>query len=137
MKFQKKPVRTLKQYGNIWCRRIFHQHHTGSPHEEFWCMGKQRPAPGDPGYLACLHGSQPKEKLKDSLRIMNELTNQYGFQAAVNAMEMACVRGNINICDASVLAACITSYGIYTLPEAGPSLAVYDDSFLKEGGAVS
>ena len=33
--------------------------------------------------------AQPKEKLKDCLRIMNELTNQYGFQAAASAMEMA------------------------------------------------
>ncbi len=68
---------------------------------------------------------------------MNELTSQYGFQAAASAMEMACTRGSINICDASVLAARITGYGIYTPPEAGPSLAVYDDMFLKEGGTVS
>ena len=81
--------------------------------------------------------AQPKEKLKDCLRIMNELTSQYGFQAAASAMEMACTRGSINICDASVLAARITGYGIYTPPEAGPSLAVYDDMFLKEGGTVS
>lgn len=49
--------------------------------------------------------AQPKEKLKDCLRIMNELANQYGFQAAASAMEMACMRGSINICDASVLSA--------------------------------
>lgn len=71
------------------------------------------------------------------MRIMNELTNQYGFQATTSAMEMACTRGSINICDVSVLAARITGYGIYTPPEAGPSLAVYDEMFLKEGGAVS
>ena len=59
--------------------------------------------------------AQPKEKLKDCLRIMNELTNQYGFQAAASAMEMACTRGSINICDASVLAARIAGYGIYTV----------------------
>lgn len=90
-----------------------------------------------PDALRAYMDAQPKEKLKDSLRIMNELTNQYGFQAAVSAMEMACARGNINICDASVLAARITGYGIYTPPEAGPSLAAYDEAFLKEGGAVS
>jgi len=33
-------------------------------------------------------------------------------------MEMACARGSINICDASVFAARITGYGIYTPPEA-------------------
>lgn len=80
---------------------------------------------------------KPKEKLKDCLRIMNELTNQYGFHAAASAMEMACARGNINICDASVLAARITGYGIYTPPEAGSSLEAYDEAFLKRGGAIS
>ena len=90
-----------------------------------------------PDALRAYMDAQPKEKLKDCLRIMNELTSQYGFQAAASAMEMACTRGSINICDASVLAARITGYGIYTPPEAGPSLAVYDDMFLKEGGAVS
>ena len=90
-----------------------------------------------PVALRAYMDAQPKEKLKDCLRIMNELTSQYGFQAAASAMEMACTRGSINICDASVLAARITGYGIYTPPEAGPSLAVYDDMFLKEGGTVS
>lgn len=90
-----------------------------------------------PDALRAYMDAQPKEKLKDCLRIMNELTSQYGFQAAASAMEMACTRGSINICDASVLAARITGYGIYTPPEAGPSLVVYDDMFLKEGGAVS
>ena len=46
-----------------------------------------------PDVLRTYMDAQPKEKLKDCLRIMNELTNQYGFQAAASAMEMACVRG--------------------------------------------
>lgn len=99
--------------------------------------GNSGPRRETPDALRAYMDAQPKEKLKDCLRIMNELTNQYGFQAAASAMEMACMRGSINICDASVLAARITGYGIYTPPEAGPSLAVYDDMFLKEGGAVS
>ena len=90
-----------------------------------------------PDALRSYMDAQPKEKLKDCLRIMNELTDQYGFEAAASAMEIACCRGNINICDASVLAARITGYGIYTPPEAGPSLAVYDEAFLKEGGPAS
>ena len=89
-----------------------------------------------PDALRAYMDSQSKEKLKDCLRIMNELTNQYGFQAAASAMEMACSRGNINICDASVLAARITGYGINTPPETGPSLEVYDEAFLKEGGSA-
>ena len=87
-----------------------------------------------PDALRTYMDAQPKEKLKDCLRIMNELTNQYGFEAAVTAMEMASGRGNINICDTSVLAARITGYGIHTPPETGPSLSVYDEVFLKEGG---
>lgn len=90
-----------------------------------------------PDALRTYMDAQPKEKLKDCLWIMNELTGQYGFHAAASAMEMACARGNINICDASVLAARITGYGICTPPEAGPSLAVYDEAFLKGGDAVS
>ena len=86
-----------------------------------------------PDALRTYMDAQPKEKLKDCLRIMNELTNQYGFQAAASAMEMACARGNINICDASVLAARITGYGISTPPETGPSLEIYDEAFLKGG----
>ena len=80
--------------------------------------------------------AQPKEKLKDCLRIMNELTNQYGFQAVASAMEMVCSRGNINICDASVLAAWITGYSISTPPETGSSLGIYDEEFLEEGGTA-
>lgn len=86
-----------------------------------------------PDVLRTYMDAQPKEKLKDYLRIMNELTSQYGFQAAASAMEMACARGNINICDASVLAARITGYGISTPPETGPSLEIYDEAFLKGG----
>lgn len=88
-------------------------------------------------------GTDPKTIRKylsqdeDCLWIINELTGQYGFQAATSAMEMACARGNINICDASVLAARITGYGIYTPPDAGPSLAVYDEVFLKGGDTAS
>lgn len=69
-----------------------------------------------PYFLRTYVDAQPKEKLKDCLKIMNKLTNQYSFQAAINAMEMACSRGSINICDASVLAAIIIGYGIYTPP---------------------
>ena len=90
-----------------------------------------------PDILRAYMDAQPKEKLKDCLRIMNELTNQYGFQAAASAMEMAASRGNVNICDASVLAARITGYGIETPPQPGPSLSVYDEAFLRKGGDAS
>ena len=90
-----------------------------------------------PDILRTYMDAQPKEKLKDCLRIMHELTNQYGFQAAASAMEMAASRGSVNICDASVLAAKITGYGIETPPQPGPSLSVYDETFLRKGGDAS
>lgn len=90
-----------------------------------------------PDILRTYMDAQPKEKLKDCLRIMDELTGQYGFRAAVSAMEMAAARGSINICDASVLAARITGYGIDTPPQPGPSLDVYDETFLGKGGRAS
>lgn len=81
--------------------------------------------------------AQPKERLKDCLRILNDLTGQYGFHAAASAMEMAAARGNVNICDAAVLAARITGYGIDTPPQPGPPLGVYDEMFLGKGGSAS
>lgn len=77
---------------------------------------------------------QPRKLLKDCLRMMDELSKQYGFDAAISAMDIAARRGSVNLCDASVLAARITGYGLDTLPENGPPLTVYDDAFLKGGG---
>ncbi|MCL1981651.1 MAG: IS21 family transposase [Clostridiales bacterium] len=74
--------------------------------------------------------AQTKESRKNTLRIMDELTGQYGWDAAVKAMEIAAGRGGVNICDAAVLAARITGYGIDTPPEPGPALSVYDQMFL-------
>lgn len=95
-------------------------------------LRQQTPEP-----LRAYMDSQPKEGRKDCLRIMDELTGQYGWQAAVEAMGMAASRGGINICDAAVLAARITGYGIDTPPEPGPPLSVYDQAFLGKGDALS
>lgn len=81
--------------------------------------------------------SQPRERRKDCLRIMNELTDQYDWPTAVKAMEMAAGRGEINICDAAVLAARVAGYGIDTPPEPGPPLTIYDQVFLGKGGVLS
>ncbi len=48
-------------------------------------------------------------------------------------MEMAVSRGGVNMCDASILAARITGYGIEMPPQPGPSLRVYDETFLGKG----
>ena len=80
---------------------------------------------------------QAKDKRRDCLRIMNELTKQYGFPAAVKAMERAADRGEVNLCDAAVLAARITGYGIDTPPDPGPPLVIYDQVFLGKGGVLA
>jgi transposase len=74
--------------------------------------------------------SQPRPALRNSIGIMKELTDQYGFRPALSAMEMTLRNGKLNVCDASVIAARITGYGIDTPAEAGPPLSVYDEAFL-------
>ncbi len=79
---------------------------------------------------------QPRVMLKDCLKMMNDLNRQYGFEAAVSAMDMAAARGKLNLCDAAVLAARITGYGLHELPQAGPPLEVYDLAFLSGGECI-
>lgn len=71
----------------------------------------------------------PRPKLKNNLKLMNELADKHGFHAAVTAMEMATRNGRISSNDASVIAERITGYGIDTPPEVGPPLSVYDEVF--------
>lgn len=74
--------------------------------------------------------SQPRVGRKSCVRLLSDLTQQYGYQAAVDAVELA-IRGNhMNKPDAAILAARITGYGINTPAEPGPSLKVYDQAFL-------
>lgn len=72
-----------------------------------------------------------KPVLKSQLRLMRDLSNQYGYKAAINAMQLALQQGSVNHSDASILAARITGYGIDTPPEVGPPLSIYDDTFLR------
>jgi hypothetical protein len=50
-------------------------------------------------------------------------------------MEHTVRNGSVNVCDATVIAARMTGYGLETPPEPGPPLQVYDAAFLR-GGAV-
>lgn len=77
---------------------------------------------------------QARQQLKESLRMMHALSKQYGFEAAISAMQEAVSRGRLNMCDTAVLAARMTGYGLMTLPEAGPNLTAYDKAFLVDGG---
>ena len=80
-----------------------------------------------------------KPDLKEKLRLMSSLNDEYGYDAAVNALVMSLKNGNVNSSDAKIIAQRITGYGIDTPPESGPSLKVYDLAFLQphEGGAAS
>lgn len=78
---------------------------------------------------------QPKPELRKQLLLLKDLTDQYGLQTAFSAMEHTVRNGAVNVCDATVMAARLSGYGLETPPEPGPPLQVYDAAFLK-GGAV-
>ena len=71
---------------------------------------------------------------KATLNLLDSLTNQYSFKTALQALEMAIRNENVNKADAAILAARIAGYGIDTPPESGPSLKIYDDTFLNKSG---
>ena len=48
----------------------------------------------------------------------------------MDALKLAIEKNSVNKSDATILAARITGYGIDTPPEPGPSLAIYDQTFL-------
>ena len=84
---------------------------------------------------------QEKGVRKSYLQLMSELADEYGYEAATKAMDMALRNGSINMSDVSILAA--KDYRLRdrdTPPEVGPSLEVYDDTLLKPrtamGGAL-
>ena len=56
------------------------------------------------------------------------------LKAAVDALELAIKNNSVNKADATILAARITGYGIDTPPEPGPSLKIYDQTFLPAKG---
>ncbi|MBQ1491830.1 MAG: hypothetical protein IIZ39_07700, partial [Blautia sp.] len=74
--------------------------------------------------------NRPRTERKSCVRILSELTKQYGYQAALEALEMAIKKDSVNKSDTAILAARITGYGINTPPEPGPSLEIYDRTFL-------
>lgn len=72
----------------------------------------------------------PKVERKTTLRLLNDLSKEYGVKAAVDALELAIENNSVNKSDAAILAARITGYGIDTPPEPEPSLVIYDQTFL-------
>lgn len=74
--------------------------------------------------------NQPRADRKSCICMLSDLTKQYGYQAAVDALELAVKSNSVNKSDIAILAARITGYGIDTPPAPGPSLEIYDRTFL-------
>jgi len=79
---------------------------------------------------------QPRADLRKSLQLLSTLSDRYGFDTAIQAMEEAVKRGSLNLCDTAVLAARLAGYGLDTPPELGPDLAQYDRLLEVEGGEL-
>lgn len=86
-----------------------------------------------PAILRDYLDQQDRRGRKAQLRTLAELTDHYGLETAMAAMERSIHGGRLSSCDATVLAERIASFGLDTRPTAGPSLAVYDRAFLRGG----
>jgi len=73
----------------------------------------------------------PRAQLKESIRLLAGMSERFGFEAAIAAMEEAVSKDRLNASDAMVLAARISGFGLFTEPEPGPDLSVYDQAFLS------
>lgn len=71
--------------------------------------------------------NQVKDELKTTLRTMDRLSNTYSFETALQALEEGIRIKKTAFCDAAILAARISEYGLDTAPEKGPDLGIYDE----------
>ena len=78
---------------------------------------------------------QPRDELRQTLRTLHVLTNRYSFETALEAVEEGIRINRAAFCDAAVLAARISEYGLDTAAERGADLNVYD-AFLSGAGAT-
>jgi hypothetical protein len=74
-----------------------------------------------------------REELRETVRTLSQLTKSYSFETAVQALEEGFRVSRTGFCDAAVLAARMTNFGLHTSPEEGPDLNPYDQ-LLKVGG---
>ena len=86
-----------------------------------------------PALLRDYLDQQDRRSRKKQLRTLAELTSRYGLETALTAMERSIHDEHLSSCDAAVLAERIAGFGLDTKPTAGPSLAVYDQAFLRGG----
>lgn len=74
--------------------------------------------------------NQSHSARKSCVRLLSDLTKQYGYKAAIDALTLSIKSNSVSLSNTAALAARITGYGIDTPPEPGPSLAIYDQVFL-------
>lgn len=70
--------------------------------------------------------TQPRDELQATLRTLHALTNRYSFETAIAALDEGIRINRASFCDAAVLAARISEYGLDTAAEEGPDLNIYD-----------
>jgi len=76
--------------------------------------------------------NQVRSDLQQTLRTMHSLSKVYDFEIAIRALDEGLKINRANFCDAAVLAARISGFGLDTAPESGPDLSGYD-SLLRGG----
>ena len=86
-----------------------------------------------PGILKTYMDQLDRQKRKSRLKLMCRLADNYGLQTAMVSMKRCIHNDTLNASDATVLAERIAGFGLDTSPTPGPSLAVYDEAFLKGG----
>lgn len=81
---------------------------------------------------------QDKSGLRQALRLIRDLSGQYGLDVAITSMQQALVRRRTTgmAVNAAVLAARIAHYGLDTPGEPGPDLSRYDVLLDTVGGTV-
>lgn len=69
---------------------------------------------------------QPREELRQTLRALQQLSTKYDFETAVAALAETLRINRRRFSDAAAMAARIHGYGLFTEPEKGPDLKIYD-----------
>ena len=80
-----------------------------------------------PDPLKTLMDRQERMELHATLRTMQRLSSEYGFEIALQALEEGVQRSRTSFHDAAILAARIAGYGLDMAPERGQDLHVYDE----------
>lgn len=77
-----------------------------------------------------------KPTLKNTIKIMRDLSYKYDPDTVVLALEELVDRCSTDIFSASAIAARIANHGLNIMPEMGPDLRTYDNDLLNSGGQI-